>query len=737
MKLYRLIVLAAILIISASGFAQSGKIRKANRLYEAYNYSDAAERFNELEYKDAEALRKEAESLLYYGNYAGAEVLFLQLVQSESKLPIDHYHYSYVLRVNKKYQESDEQLKIFYSLNSDDSRAGQLIMDENYFSRISVDESRYNISNLNFNTSAQEFSPSYYNDGIVFTSSRVKMGASIRIYNRNKQPFLNMYYSENSNGSSFANPQQFWKRINKKYHDGPSVFYNKFSKIVFTRNYYDEKSTAGSRNLKIYFAEKDGDSWTKPTEFAYNNKEYSVGHPYITEDGKTMYFVSDMPGGIGGTDIYITILQADNTWSKPENLGQIINTEGNEMFPFLSSKGNLIFSSDGHLGLGGLDLFITNPELTKVINMGVPLNTNADDFGFIADAEMKTGYFSSNRSDGRGDDDIYSVNILKPFTFGKIIKGTAFDTEGKILAETKVVLKDDSGKTISEVVTGADGCYSFNVPADQDFVLNGTKLDYFDGNKTASTKTSENEIIADLILQKDPGLWLYALVTDSKTKEKIEGAEITLKDITTGQSFNFITPVSGDFTKTLEDKKLNDKANYQIILKREGYFTKELDLSMEFNHPGQYDLHLMLDFSMDQEVKDLTELVKINPIYFDLDKYNIRPDAAVELDKIVEIMNKYPNMVVELGSHTDCRASAAYNLRLSDNRAKASAEYIKGKIVNPERITGKGYGESKLINKCECEGAKVVPCTEEEHQLNRRTEFKVISTGNDKVKVVD
>jgi outer membrane protein OmpA-like peptidoglycan-associated protein len=237
------------------------------------------------------------------------------------------------------------------------------------------------------------------------------------------------------------------------------------------------------------------------------------------------------------------------------------------------------------------------------------------------------------------------------------------------------------------------------------------------------------------MLEKDPGLSLYALITDHKTGEPLENVTITIIDNFTNEKQVFITNQAGDYRRPLSDKKLGDKGSYQFIIEKEGFFSKTVVYNQQFNEPGQYNVHEGLDLGIDKEVKDLAEMIQINPINFDLNKYNIRPDAAVELDKIVKIMNEYPDMVVELGSHTDCRASYAYNEKLSDRRAKASAEYIKKQITNPERIYGKGYGESRLLNDCACEGNVKSDCSEEEHSLNRRTEFKVISTGSDKVKV--
>lgn len=712
--------------------AQDGKIRKADKLYNNYNYIEAAKRYKQLDSDNINVIRKEAESYRLVKNYAAAEKLYRKIVSMDSKTPDDHYNYSYVLRANKKYSESDKQLELFNSLNKSDSRGLFYVSDKNYLEKISKDEQRFKIKNLSFNTAAQEFSPTIYNNNLVFSSSRTVTGFSLRRYNRNKLPFLNIYTSEIKEDGSFSKPKQFRKKINKKYHDGPASFSKNGEMMAFTRNNYKKKASDGSRNLEIFFAYYKDGKWSKPVPFQYNSKEYSMGHPFLSPDGKTMYFTSNMPGGIGGTDIYKSSLNADNSWSTPVNMGRLINTEGDEMFPFVSAQGNLIFASDGHLGLGGLDLFIANPEQTKVVNMGVPLNTNADDFGFTADDKMQQAYFSSNRDGGEGDDDIYSAMILKPFVFGKMIKGTVFDKEGNILANSTVILSDSEGKKIASVVTTEDGKYLFDVDVDQDFKLLGEKEGYFDGENTVNTETKDDEVLVNLILEKDLKPSFFGIITDSKTNHVLEGAKVTIIDQITNKRDVFITSSSGDFRKTLADKKLNDQGKFKFIIQKEGYFTKSLDYSVVFTKPGQYDVSTSLDFSSDDE-KYKFEIIQINPIYFEFDKYDISPEVAKDLDRVVLIMNKYIDMVIELESHTDCRASEAYNMNLSNNRAELSVEYIKARIVNPERVSGKGFGESKLVNQCKCEGEMIDPCTEEEHQLNRRIEFKVISTGNDNV----
>ena len=258
------------------------------------------------------------------------------------------------------------------------------------------------------------------------------------------------------------------------------------------------------------------------------------------------------------------------------------------------------------------------------------------------------------------------------------------------------------------------------------------KEKYLDGKNPFNTnELNENkpELIKDLVLEKDPGLSLFVLITEKTTKAPLEGVKVTILDNISNQGFgDYNTPNTGDWRKPITDKKMGDNVSYQIKLEKAGYLAKVVTFNTTVTKPGPLNVHESLDLSMDKiEVgTDLGKILKINPIYFDLNKFNIRPDAAIELDKIVKVMNENPTMVIELGSHTDCRASATYNANLSDKRAKASAEYIKKHITNPERIYGKGYGESMLVNGCACEGAVKSTCSEEEHQLNRRTEFKII-----------
>ena len=314
---------------------------------------------------------------------------------------------------------------------------------------------------------------------------------------------------------------------------------------------------------------------------------------------------------------------------------------------------------------------------------------------------------------------------MKPFGLEKVIKGIAKDKKGNILPDIEVTLYGSDGKKIDTVITGPGGIYSFVVDTDKDFKLIGSKEQYFDGRNEASTKTEEEVIIADVILEKDPGLYLYCLVTDKASKAPIEGVSIKMTNNLTGEEEQVITPETGDFRKALANNKLDDRISYNMDIKAKGYLGKIVTYNKLLNKEGRYDVHNELDLSLNKVVEGetkLEDLIDIKPIYFDLGRSSIRKDAAIELDKIVKVMNENPSMVVELGSHTDARGSAKSNESLSSRRAKSSASYIRKKITNPERINGKGYGEVQLVNRC-TDGVK---CSEEEHQANRRTEFRII-----------
>lgn len=702
-------------------YGQNTHLKKAEKLYAGYSYPESSEQFEKITDKTPEVLRKLADSYFYAGDYEKAEEYYAQVASSAEKTRDDVYQYAYVLEINQKYDEANKQMQNFARMAPDDSRAKRFSSNPEYRNILLKDNERFVIQNLKINSQHQDFAAYFQNEGqVVFASTRQPITPVVRKWNWNELPFLDLYVAKIDSGGELTQAEKFYGKINKKYHEGPAAFTPDGNFMAYTRNNYDEKSSDGVVKLELYFSEYKDEKWQKPVAFEYNNKEYSVGHADIADNGNTLYFVSDMPGSVGGSDIWVSRKSEDGKWSKPENLGKTINTEGKEMFPFMHESGYFFFASDGHPGLGGLDIFYTkykNGQWAKPINLGVPVNSSYDDFSLTADAEMKHGYFASNRPGGKGDDDIYAFTMMKPF--GITIEGYAKDTKGNILAGTEVKFYDNSGKLLETVEADSKGYYSFTAEPDKNYRLSGEREKYTKGENTASTRNTAETVRADVILEKIPDLRLRILVTDKNTGEPIEGVSIQLTDQVNSKQMNFSTAASGDYKMNLAKKKINDELRYEIACNKKGYANKQTIYEKRVDKEGTYKVHIEME-KMDVGL-DLAKLVNLKPIYFDLNKYNIRPDAAVELDKIVKIMNEYPTMEVELGSHTDSRGSDLYNLRLSQRRATASAKYIKDRITNPDRITGKGYGETRLVNKCD-DG---VPCSDEEHQANRRTEFKI------------
>jgi outer membrane protein OmpA-like peptidoglycan-associated protein len=643
-KLYIPIVLFIAFGFNTMAQEKSRNEKQGDKYAFRYAYDKAIESYTDAKKLTTEGQRRLAESYKHMDQNMQAEAIYSQLVNAKiDVMPEDHYNYAAILKKNGKAEASHQEMEIFSRLKPDDQRAKSYMANKAGYANLLKDDGRFKTEHLNINTDAQDFGATYYTNKVVFASTRSHVKMVKRKYNWNGKPFLNLYMSD-IDGVQLKKPESFNKGLNTKMHDGPASFSNNGTVMAFTTNNNDDKSKDKVVELQIGFSSYKDGSWSKSEPFSLNNSEYSVGQPCLSSDGNTMYFTSDKPGGFGGSDIYRSSKDQSGTWGKAENLGNKINTEGDEMFPFYEEmSGTLFFASDGHFGLGGLDLFTSQSkgsEFSIVTNAGSPLNTQYDDFAVIVDAKTNKGYFSSNRTGGSGDDDIYALDLLKGLETGKKINGFAKDQSGNVLSGAFVTLLNDKGTMSDTATTKADGAFYFKAEADKNYKLTGTKSKFIDGDSATNTFGKEQIVQADVILEEK--------------KEPV----ITTIEVEVG--------------------------------------------------------------------KDLGKIVAFNPIYFDFHLYVIRPDAEIELKKIIKIMNEYPNMTVELGAHTDCRATAEYNQLLSNRRATASVEYIRKGITNPKRIYGKGYGETKLVNSCECETTDTSNCSEDEHQKNRRTEFIII-----------
>ena len=736
-----LLICIVTVVTMAQSLAQNAKLKKANDYYDKLSYAIAIENYVDLLSSDlanAEMKAKLAHSYYNVNDLPNAEKFYSEAVQM-GPIPTDHYFYfSQTLKQLGKYAESDKWMNTFYEKSKSDKRAISFANNRSYLEKIEKEGIHFSISNAIFNSSTSDFGgyQSVKKGEVYFVSAR----RNTLVQNNwmwNGRGFLDLFTIDLKEKEG----PELVTKANTTFHEGPLCFNKDESIVYFTRNNISKgksrRDSKGIQNLKLYVAKVDKNgNWSDIKELSINSKDYSVGHPVISADGKTLFFVSDMPGGVGGADLYRAPINADGTLGAPVNLGKDINTEGQEMFPWLSPDGLFFFSSNGHIGLGGLDVFVMTMDpktfsFDNLTNVGKPLNSQNDDFAISFNQDGKTGFFSSNRADGKGDDDIYTFTLTKPFIFSvKLTVTVADNLTDAILPESKVYLKDENGKVIETATVDANGKVTFKIEPNKSYTIEASKNEYTDNVTSISTGSlTTNSIDALVKLEKKKGASLYGLITDKNTKEVIQDALVTITDKKTGSIvFEGKTSQAGDFSKALENVKVNETLNYTVTLKKEGYLTKTVDFSKLITTLEVVKIHENLDVSLTKiEVgSDLAKLVDVKPIYFDMSKYNIRKDAAVELDKIVKIMNEYPSMIIELGSHTDCRGTIQQNQTLSDNRAKASAEYIKSKITNPDRIYGKGYGEAKLVSDCPCEGTVKSKCSEQEHQKNRRTEFIII-----------
>jgi outer membrane protein OmpA-like peptidoglycan-associated protein len=721
--------------------SQSAKLKKANDQYQKLSYKSAIDNYTDLLSSDiatAEMKAKLAHSYFNTNDLLNAEKYY-EMATASGVLPNEHYFYfSQTLKQLGKYSESDKWMNLFYEKTKSDKRANSFNDNRTYLENIDKAGIHFSIKNELFNSNVSDFGgyESYNHNKLYFLSSRRNTFIKNQwMWDGGK--FLDLFMLAKGQDNS----TKLLRNVTTNFHEGPLCFNKDESIVYFTRNNVSKgknrKDKNGIQNLKLFVANiNEKGKWFNVKELSINSKEFSIGHPTLSPDGNTLYFVSDMPGGFGGADLYRVSINTDGSLGNPVNLGVNVNTEGQEMFPWISPDGLLFFSSNGHVGLGGLDVFVMSIEgngtvFRNLTNVGKPLNGQYDDFAITFNRNGKTGYFSSNRAGGKGNDDIYSFEMTRPFIFKIQLIGTVKDEVTKlILAGSTVLLKDLDGNVVASTKADLNGNYSFDLEPGKEYVVVAQNNDYTENKISVfANSKSGNQIKSDIELSKVPQISLIGLIKDNKSGNQLDGVLIKIIDKNTGTIiFEGSTDAKGDFLKELTNNKVNDQLNYSITLSKNGYLTKTVDFTHKIVKPGIINVNDKLDVSIGKiEIGvDLATLIDIKPIYFDLGKYVIRKNAADELDKIVKIMNEYPTMQIELGSHTDCRSSIAFNKTLSDNRAVASADYIKKRISNPQRINGKGYGESKLKVNCPCEGTVKSNCSEDEHQKNRRTEFIIL-----------
>lgn len=428
--------------LSISAQEKSRKEKKGDRYVFNYSYTKAIKAYESTKQLTTEGQRNLAASYHNMNQNIQAEEAYATLVALNSGvIAEDYYNYAMALKINGDYNKSALWMDKFVASKPGDLRGQDYARNKVELTYLLADDGKYGIESMNINTPADDYGPAYYNDKIVFSSSRSSHPSSAKKYKWTGKPFYNIYVAEVENGQ-LKNPKNFNKHLNGKLHDGPVSFSNQGTIIAFTRNHYHDRSKDRVVELQLWFSSFVDGKWQKPVPFAYNSSDYSVGQPCLSEDGKTLYFTSDMPGGFGGADLYRSTKDMAGNWGTPKNLGNAINTEGDELFPYVQEKNAVMFfASNGRFGLGGLDIFMCKIEgsgFGAAYNAGAPLNTRDDDFGAIVNDKMKDGYFTSNRSGGSGGDDLFSLDLLNWGEKPLPVIGFLVDAPTNIVSERSV-----------------------------------------------------------------------------------------------------------------------------------------------------------------------------------------------------------------------------------------------------------------------------------------------------------
>jgi len=650
MKLLSRYILIAVM---AQGFytvgAQKAKARAVGQDYEKLSYIKTSQVLLEVVengYKNKEVLEQLANSFYFNSNMQEASRWYGELFQlTEDVDPELYFRYALALKGVEDYAASDKWMQKFNTVSPSDQRSKAFLSRPDYKSVIDAKANELiEVRNLDLNTAFSDFGATESNGNIVFASSR----GDGEIYAWNDQPYLDLYTAHRYADGAFSEPVPFQDDINTKFHESSAAFTQDETLMFFTRNNYYKgrkgKDKDGTNRLQLFRAKKNAEGqWEDIAPVHFNSDAHSVSHPAISLDGTRLYFASDMEGSIGQSDIYVVDIKKDGTLGTPRNLGSSINTEGRETFPFVNTSGDLYYSTDGLPGLGGLDIYVSKALDQKVAtssagqfvveNVAAPINSSADDFAFYENLVTEQGYFSSNRPGGKGDDDIYSFQLLD---CRQLVNGVVVDKNTRdIIPRANVTLYDSEGNELERLVADGSARFAFDLDCDKEYIVRASKEGY-------------------------------------STDEK-----------------RFTAP--------------ND------------------------NTPLELDLALERDAIALEPCDDLAKVLDIPMIYFDLDKYEITYIAEIELQKVLAVLNQYPSMTIDIRSHTDCRATRAYNEVLSTNRANATRQYLIDKGVPADRLTAKGYGESQLVNSCACEPTNNSSCTEFEHQKNRRSEFIITS----------
>lgn len=622
----------------------------------------------------------------------------------------------------------------------------------------------YNASSIN--TSRMEFSPAYYNEGLVYVSQH----RSGIVDEKTGQTYNELFYANLDPNGLPIHPTNFSVEISSERHLGPVALSRQFDRIYFTRTNAKNGVTKAGKDkkvhLKIYEAQRGDLAWENQKELPFNSDDYTSMHPALSPDGNKLFFASNRPGGYGGMDLY-SVERKEGRWGEPLNLGPDINTPGNEVFPFLHESGTLFFTSDEHKGFGGLDVFmidISSRKWGRVINLGEPFNSPNDDLGLILSKDGERGYFTSNRTGGAGGDDIYFFEatggirgIELPETFGQIV--TVYDGQAsrrlsgadiRIFHRTEDGLIDDEtlydlelmpseayGEMVMKLVrkkekflgdpdtkTDRNGEAVVQVEEDQKYVILVSKEGFTSKELAYNLKKDAPMRPLEVVLDPRNCVELTGTIrSTATTKSLVPGVLVRIINQCDNNEILTRTKFDGVFEACLEIG-----CEYTIIAEKNGFEPQLTSISLEKirgRRSAEVEMNMtpLDEFSEKEPIRKGTVIVLEN-IYYDFNKSAIQKGAARELEGLVRLMETYQSMEIRLGAHTDCRGTDEYNLNLSEKRAESAKQFLVDRGIEANRIKTLGYGETQPRNRCDCD---VVECSETEHAYNRRTEVRIIS----------
>lgn len=720
-----------LLIVFTIQFAQAQQqdLQRANRLFEKTYYSEAIPLYEKISLKNQsiQVIQNLGDCYYYTSQYDKATAQYSLLIQSKGLSEDFYFKYAQTLKATGKYTEANAVIRNYYQSSNNKTAVEKLDKDIKSLSNVTAIGERFEIVNLALNTLNSEFGGVVFGDNLIFAAVKKKPNLFDKTYKWNNEGYLNLVSIPLKNvNAKDSIVNYFSKELKSPMHESNAVFTKDGKTMYFTRNNYSNgkrgKDTNKISNIQIFRAEMLDGKWTNVVSLPFNSPKYSVEHPALSPDEKTLYFSSDMPGTMGSFDIFSVSVDG-LTYGVPINLGENINTSKREQFPFVSKDNHLYFSSNGWEGYGNLDIFVSdiqNNSYSKATNVGLPVNSGYDDFAYYVDSDTKEGYFSSDRPGGKGKDDIYAFKETKDLIIEdckQYITGIITDTDSqRVLENAKVTLFSIDNRELEVVVTAADGKFNFSVACESKYSLVVTKENYTENSKSLTASKDRNK-------SNDGSMAIRSQEIINKEKElaaqALKAAElVALEQKRKADAIALQQQKAADAT-ALEAKRLAElEAIQQLKKDKLAADTKQKEIA----EAKKKERTAAIIAAEKDVVKDKERLIiKTDPIYFDYNMWYIRKESKKILNRVVELMNKYPEMVVEIGSHTDNRGNANFNENLSQKRADATRNYILEQGIPKNRIQAKGYGESVPIVKCIPEDS----CDEEQHELNRRSEFVI------------